>query len=79
MLYVLTQTVPAFNAFETSIAVLRLDVCTAAARPYVVLLPTRMASSLVLNLEMEQTGPKISSWTIFMSSVTLEKMVGSMK
>lgn len=45
----------------------------------VVLLPTLMASSLVLNLEMEQTGPKISSCIIFMSSVTLEKMVGSIK
>jgi hypothetical protein len=38
-----------------------------------------MTSALVLNLEIVQTGPKISSRWIFMSSVTLEKMVGSMK
>lgn len=50
-----------------------------AARPYVLVLPTLIASSFVLNLAMEQTGPKISSCIIFMSSVTLEKMVGSMK
>ena len=79
VLYVLTQTVPALRALETSMAVLRLDVWTAAARPYVVLLPTRMASALSLNLAIEHTGPKISSCMMDMSSLTSAKIVGSMK
>ena len=41
-------------------------------------LPRRMASSSVLNLAIEQTGPKISSCIIFISSETPEKMVGWM-
>jgi hypothetical protein len=43
------------------------------------LLPILITSALFLNLEIVQTGPKISSCWIFMSSVTLEKIVGSMK
>ena len=36
-----------------------------------------MASSNVLYLMIDMTGPKISSRAIFMPSVTLVKMVGS--
>lgn len=74
-----THTVPACRALDTRMAVLRLVVCTAAAKPYADALLTRMASASSLNFAIEQTGPKISSRMIFMFSLTFEKMVGSMK
>ena len=37
--------------------------CRPAPKPYVVLFASLIASSSVLNLPTERTGPKISSWT----------------
>ena len=47
-----------------------------AARPRVVSFASSTTSSLVLNLATETTGPKISSFMIFMLGLTSMKIVG---
>ena len=58
---VLTETVPAFNYFETRRARDKLSVQTDAAKPYSLLFAICSASSSVSNVITDRTGPNISS------------------
>ena len=48
-------------------------------RPYSTALALASASSRLLAVATDSTGPKISSWKIFMPGVTSSKIVGAMK
>ncbi|MNV58534.1 hypothetical protein D3C71_1509140 [compost metagenome] len=50
---------------------------TAAARPYGVSLAIATASSALSKVITDSTGPKISSWAIFIALLTPSKIVGS--
>jgi len=75
--YWLTQTLPARTARAVLWALEMSEVQMPAARPYGVSLAMAMASSAVSKVITDSTGPKISSWAIFMALVTPSKMVGS--
>src|SRR5471032_1346160 len=75
--YWLTHTLPARRALAVRCALEMFDVHTAAARPYWVSLAIAMASSTLSKAITDSTGPKISSWAIFMALVTPSKIVGS--
>jgi len=57
--------VPARRPLAIDVAFMMSFVQTAAARPYIVLLPRSITSSRPSNGMMDNTGPKISSWAIF--------------
>src|SRR5205807_1000330 len=75
----LIQTVPALSRRATAIAFSLSRDQTPPPRPYIVSFAMAIASSTVLYLITESTGPKISSWAIFIEFPTPEKIVGSTK
>jgi hypothetical protein len=75
----LIHAVPTLSLGAVLIARFRFWVKRAAARPYTVSFACLITSSSSLNLMTTPTGPKISSWTIFIDGSTLVKMVGLMK
>ncbi|MCY1461595.1 hypothetical protein D3C76_1019580 [compost metagenome] len=75
--YWLTHTLPARSARAVRWALEMSAVQTAAARPYGVSLAIAMASSALSNAMTDSTGPKISSWAIFIALLTPSKIVGS--
>ncbi|MCY1466534.1 hypothetical protein D9M71_848680 [compost metagenome] len=75
--YWLTHTLPARRALAVRCALEMSAVHTPAARPYGVSLAMLIASSVESKVMTDSTGPKISSWAIFMALVTPSKMVGS--